>query len=87
MDLVCGVSVPDDEFAILRCRDKVSSVSGPMHGVNLCQMTLQRAFGLHELVLGDGFVSLLSHSSDWRIELVRNRIWRSATAPRHVESN
>lgn len=67
MDLVCGVGVPNDELAILRGGDEVSSVGRPVHGVDLCQVALQRPLGLHELVLGDRLVSLLSHSPDWKI--------------------
>lgn len=64
MDLVCGVGIPDDELAILRGGNEVSSISGPVHRINLCQMALQGSLGLHELVLGNRFVSLLGHRSD-----------------------
>lgn len=47
VDLVCAVSVPDDKLAVLRSRDEVPSVSGPVHGVDLCEMALESALGLH----------------------------------------
>ena len=47
MDLVCCVGVPDDELAVLRGRDEVSAVGGPVHGVDLCQMALEGALRLH----------------------------------------
>lgn len=39
MDLVCGVGVPNNQFAILRGGHEVSSVGRPVHGVDLGQMT------------------------------------------------
>lgn len=42
----------------------MSSVCGPVHGVNLGQMALEGALSLHELVSGDGFVGLLGDSAD-----------------------
>lgn len=65
MDFVGGVGVPDDELAVLRCRDEVSSVCRPMHGVNLGQVTLERPLGLHQLVLRDWLMSLLSDGAYW----------------------
>lgn len=47
MHFVSCVSIPDDEFAVLGSRNKVSPVSGPMHCVDFCQMTLQDSLGLH----------------------------------------
>lgn len=47
MDLVRCVSVPDNELAVLRGRDEVSAVGRPVHGVDLCKMTLERALRLH----------------------------------------
>lgn len=47
MDFVCGVCIPDDELAVLRCRDEVSPVGGPVHGIDFGEMSLERAFRLH----------------------------------------
>lgn len=47
VDLVCAVGVPDNELAILRSRDEMPSVSGPVHGIDLCEMALESALGLH----------------------------------------
>ena len=47
VDLVGAVGVPDDQLTILRGRDEMSSVSRPMHSINLCEMALERALGLH----------------------------------------
>lgn len=38
MHLVCRVCVPDDQFPVLRGRDEVSLVTGPVHGVDLSEM-------------------------------------------------
>lgn len=35
MDLVGGVGIPDDELAVLRCRDQVAPIRRPMHGIYL----------------------------------------------------
>lgn len=67
MDLVGGVSIPDNELAILRSRDEVSPVGRPVHSVNLGQMTLERPLSLHELVLGDRLMGLLRDSTNWWI--------------------
>lgn len=48
MDFVGSISVPYDEFAVLRGRDDVSLVVGPMHGVDLGQMSLERTPRLHD---------------------------------------
>lgn len=42
----------------------MSSVCGPVHGVDLGQMALEGALSLHELVSGNGFVSLLGDSAE-----------------------
>ena len=47
MDFVGGVGIPDDELSILRRGHQMTTVGGPVHGVNLGQMSLQRATGLH----------------------------------------
>lgn len=47
VNFVCGVGVPDDEFAVLRGGDEMATVGRPVHSVNLGQMTLQRPPGLH----------------------------------------
>lgn len=44
----------------------MATVGRPVHGVNLGEMALEGALGLHELVLGDGLVSLLGDGPDWR---------------------
>jgi len=41
MDFICSVGVPDDQLAVLRCRDEVSSVGGPVHGVDFGQVTFE----------------------------------------------
>lgn len=38
VNLVCSIGVPNNQFTILRGRDKVPSVGGPVHGVDLGQM-------------------------------------------------
>lgn len=40
VDLVGGVGVPDDQFAVLRGRHQMSPVGGPVHGVDLGEMSL-----------------------------------------------
>jgi len=47
VDFVGGVGVPDDELAILRRGHQMSSVGGPVHGVDLGQVAFECAFGLH----------------------------------------
>ena len=42
VDLVCAVGVPDDKLTILRSRDEMPSVSRPVHGVDLGQVTFER---------------------------------------------
>lgn len=64
MDLVRRVGIPNDELSILRGGDKMSSIGRPMHGVNLGQMTLERALSLHQLVLWDRLVGLLGDGAD-----------------------
>lgn len=64
VDLVGGVGVPDDELAILGGGNEMPPVRGPVHGVNLGQMALERAFSLHELVLGDGLMRLLGNRTN-----------------------
>lgn len=48
MDLVGGVGIPDDELSILGSRDKVTLVAGPVHGVNLGEVTFERSSWLHD---------------------------------------
>lgn len=64
VDLVGGIGVPDDELAVLRGGNEMSAVGRPVHGVNLGEMALEGALGLHELVLGDGLVCLLGNGAD-----------------------
>jgi len=47
MDLVGGVRIPDDELAVLRGGDKMSSVRRPVHGVDFSQVTFQVSTRLH----------------------------------------
>lgn len=42
MHLICCVGVPDDEFSVLRGRHEMSSIRGPVHGVDLGQVALER---------------------------------------------
>jgi hypothetical protein len=39
--LICGVRVPYNQFAILRCRYEISRIARPMHCVDLCQVSAQ----------------------------------------------
>ena len=48
MDFVGGVGVPNDELSVLRSRYKVATVSSPVHGVNLGQMTPESASRAHD---------------------------------------
>jgi len=47
VEFVCGVGVPDDEFAVLGGGDEVPSVSGPVHGVYFGEMAFESATGFH----------------------------------------
>lgn len=51
MDFVGGVGIPDDELSVLRGRDQVSPIGRPVHGINLCEMSLQGLARLHHLIL------------------------------------
>lgn len=64
MDFVGGVGIPDDEFAVLGGGNEMSSIGGPVHGVNLGQVALEGSLGLHKLVSGDWLVGLLGDSTD-----------------------
>lgn len=58
----------------------MSSVCGPVHGVDLGQMALEGALSLHELVSGNGFVSLLGDSADCKnTGLATAVIWLGGT--------
>lgn len=46
VDLVGGVGVPDDELAVLGGGDDVAGVGGPVEGVDLGEVALERAAGL-----------------------------------------
>ena len=48
MDLVGGVGVPDDKLSVLGCRDEVTAVGGPVHGIDLCKVTAEGATGTHD---------------------------------------
>ena len=41
VDLVCSISVPDDEFSVLGGRDEMTFVCCPMHGINLGEMAFE----------------------------------------------
>lgn len=47
VDLVRGVGIPDDELAVLRSGNEMSSVGGPVHGVDLGEMAFEGALRLH----------------------------------------
>jgi hypothetical protein len=47
VDLVRRVRIPDDELAILRRRDEMAAVGRPVHGIDLRQVALEGALGLH----------------------------------------
>ena len=47
MNFVGGIGIPDDEFSILRRGNEMAAVGGPVHGVNLGQVSLERAAWLH----------------------------------------
>lgn len=64
--LVGGVGVPDDELAVLRRRHEVSPVRRPVHGVDLCEMALQRPLGPHQLIPLDRVVRLRGDGADCR---------------------
>lgn len=64
MYLVGGVSVPDNELAVLGGRDDVPVVGRPVHGVDLGEMTLEGTTDPHDNAR-QGF-DFLSHRSDWR---------------------
>jgi len=64
MNLVGGVSVPHDQFAVLRRRDDVPVIGRPMHGVDLGEVTLEGTSDAHDHA-GQGF-DFLSHRSDCR---------------------
>lgn len=46
VDLVGGVGIPDDELAVLGGGDDVAGVGGPVEGVDLGEVALERAAGL-----------------------------------------
>ena len=62
MHLVGCVGIPDDQLPILRGRNKMPSVSRPMHGINFGKMALECSLPLDQLILRDRFVSLLGDS-------------------------
>lgn len=64
MNFVGSVGVPDNKLAVLRGGHQMSPVGGPVHGVDLGQVALEGALGLHELVLGNGLMCLLSDGAD-----------------------
>lgn len=66
MHFVGGVGVPDDELAVLGGGDEVPTVGGPVHGVDLCEMALEGAAGLHHLVSREGLLGLLGDLSHCR---------------------
>lgn len=70
MHFVCCVSIPDDEFSVLRSRHEMSSIGGPVHGVNLGQMTLECATRPHSNprkrvgIIHCNLLHLIDHVSD-----------------------
>lgn len=66
--LVGGVGVPDDELSILRGRDEVSPVGGPVHGVDLCEMALEVLADLH-IGTRQGLQRFLCDLSHCRVEM------------------
>lgn len=64
MDLVCGVGIPDDELSILRGGNEMATVGGPVHGVNLGEVTFKRASGLHSNSW-QGIGVVLRDLADW----------------------
>lgn len=41
MDLICGVTVPNNEFSILGGTDQKPGICAPVHGVDFSQMSSQ----------------------------------------------
>ncbi len=46
--LVGGIGVPDDELSILRGRNQMPAIGGPVHGINLGKMTAEGSAGTHD---------------------------------------
>ena len=57
-DLVCRVTVPHNQFAILRGGHQVSTVTCPVHGIDFGQVTLQAIISKVVLLCCCGKVSL-----------------------------
>ena len=47
MEFVCGIGVPDDKFSILRGRDEVPPVGGPVHGVDFGLVAFEGFLDFH----------------------------------------
>ena len=48
MDLVGGVCIPDDKLAVLRGGYEMPAVGGPVHSVDLGEMTTESTTGTHD---------------------------------------
>lgn len=68
MNLVRRVGVPDNQLAVLRGGHEVPAVCRPVHGVDLGEMPLEGALGLH-LEAREGLNSLLSDIANCRLML------------------
>jgi len=64
VDFVGGVGVPDDELSVLRRGDEVLLVGGPVHGVDLCEVSFEGSTRFHD-DSGKGF-DFGGLSTDWR---------------------
>ena len=45
MDFVGGVGIPNDELAILRGRDEMTTIGRPVHGVDFGKMAFESTLG------------------------------------------
>lgn len=56
--LVCRQRVPNEELAVLRGRDEVDLVTGPVHSVDLGEVPLERAANTRPRAAGEGRLAL-----------------------------
>ena len=47
MYFICSIGIPNNEFPILRCRNKMSPVRRPMHSIYFRKMALEIATRFH----------------------------------------
>lgn len=73
MNFVAGICIPDNQLAILRRGNEVSSVSSPVHRVDLSQMAFEGLFRLQHLIPAEGVLETLSDVSDCMF-VVRNEL-------------